>query len=77
MAEDGKFRDEKFNDQNYQLWKMYMEDYLYQKDLYLALGGKENKLTSMQDKEWEILDRKELGTIWLFMAVSIAFNISK
>ena len=60
MAEDGKFRVEKFNGQNYQLWKMQMEDYLYQKDLYLPLGGKASKLTSMTDEEWEILDRKAL-----------------
>ena len=41
MAEEGKFRVEKFNDQNYHLWKMKMEEYLYQKDLYLQLDGKE------------------------------------
>jgi hypothetical protein len=40
IVENGKFRMEKFNDQNYQLWKMKMEDYLYQKDLFLPLGGK-------------------------------------
>jgi hypothetical protein len=39
MSEDGKFRVEKFNGQNYQLWKMQMEDYLYQKDLFLPLSG--------------------------------------
>ena len=68
MAEDGKFRVEKFNGQNYQLWKMQMEDYLYQKDLYLPLGGKERKSMSMTDEEWEILDRKALGTIRLCLA---------
>ena len=31
----------------------------------------------MMDEEWEILDRKELGTIRLCLAVSVAFNISK
>jgi hypothetical protein len=65
MAEDGKFRVEKFNGQNYQLWKMQMEDYLYQKDLFLPLGGIEKKSTTMKDEEWEVLDRKALGTIWL------------
>ena len=54
-----------------------MEDYLYQKDLYLPLGGKASKLMSMTDEEWEILDRKALGTIQLCLAVSVAFNISK
>jgi hypothetical protein len=36
MAEDGKFRVEKFIEKNYQLWKMQMEYYLYQKDLFLS-----------------------------------------
>jgi hypothetical protein len=77
MAEDGKFRVEKFNGQNYQLWKMQMEDYLYQKDLFLPLGGIEKKSMTMKDEEWEVLDRKALGTIRLSLAASVAFNISK
>jgi hypothetical protein len=51
MSEDGKFRVEKFNGQNYQLWKMQMEDYLYQTDLFLPLGGVEKKPMTMKDKE--------------------------
>ena len=65
MAKDGKFRVEKFNGQNYKLWKMQMDDCLYQKDLFLPLGGITKKLTTMKDEEWEVLDRKELGTIRL------------
>jgi hypothetical protein len=77
MAEDGKFRVEKFNDQNYQLWKMQMEDYLYQKDLFLPLGGIGKKMTTMKDKEWEVLDIKTLGTIQMRLEASMTFNISK
>ena len=77
MVEDGKFRVEKFNGQNYQLWNIQMEDYLYQKDIYLPLGGKTNKLTSMKEKKWDILDKKALGTIRLCLAALVAFNISK
>ena len=77
MAEEGKFRVEKFNGQNYQLWKMQMEDYLYLKDLCLPLGRKAKQPAAMKDEEWELLDRKELGTIWMFLASSVAFNISK
>jgi hypothetical protein len=77
MSEDGKFRVEKFNGQNYQLWKMQMEDYLYQKDLFLRLGGVAKKPMTMKDEEWEILERKALGTILLSLAASVAFNISK
>jgi hypothetical protein len=77
MEEDGKFRVEKFNGQNYQLWKTQMEDYLYQKYLFLPLGGIEKKTMAMKDEEWEFLDRKALGTIWLSLAASVDFNISK
>ena len=77
MAEDGKFTVEKFNGQNYQLWKMQMEDYLYQKDLFLPLGGIAKKLTAMKDEEWEVLDRKALGTIRMSLAASVDLNISK
>jgi hypothetical protein len=51
MSEDGKFRVEKFNDQNYQLWKMQMEDYLYQKDLFLSLSRVAKKPAAMKDEE--------------------------
>ena len=41
------------------------------------MGRKANKPTSITDEEWEILDRKALGTIRLCLAASVAFNISK
>ena len=40
-----------------------MEDYLYQKDSWWPLEGKTKKLSAMSNKEWNILDRKALGTI--------------
>jgi hypothetical protein len=54
-----------------------MEDYLYQKDLFLPLGRIEKTLMAMKDEEWEVFYRKELGTIRLSLATSMAFNISK
>jgi hypothetical protein len=51
MEEDGNFRVERFNDQNYQLWKKQMEDYLYQKDLFLPLGRIAMKSMTMKDEE--------------------------
>jgi hypothetical protein len=77
MEEDENFRVKKFNDQNYKLWKMKMEDYLYQKDLFLPLGGITQNLTNIKDEEWEFLDRKALRTIPLSLEMSVAFNISK
>jgi hypothetical protein len=77
MVEDGKLRVDKFNGQNYQLWMMHMKYYLYKKDIYILLGGKEKQLMSMKDEEWEVLDKNALGMIWLCLETSVAFNISK
>ena len=77
MTEDGKFRVEKLNDQNFPLWNMQMEDYLYQKDMYLRLSEKTKNLSTMTDTEWDIIDRKALGTVRLCLVASVAFNISK
>eukprot|EP00253_Pinus_taeda_P016321 PITA_16321 len=77
MAEYGRFRVKKFNGQNYQLWKMQMEDYLYQRDLYQPLSRKTKKSMTVTNTKWDILDRKEPGTIRLCLVVSVAFNISK
>ena len=40
MADEGKLRVDKFNVQNFQSWKMQMENYLYQKDFWKPLEGK-------------------------------------
>ncbi|KAK3005552.1 hypothetical protein RJ639_015977 [Escallonia herrerae] len=60
MAEEGKGKIEKFNGMNFQWWKMQVEDYLYQKDLYLPLVGEKPK--AINASAWAILDRKELAT---------------
>lgn len=53
-----------------------MEDYLYKKDLWRSLEGIVKKGT-MTDEDWNILDRKELETIWLCMEPSMTFNITE
>ena len=58
MEKDGKFKGKKFNGKKYRLWKMQMEDYLYQNDLFLPLGGITKKSTTMKDEEWEVLEKK-------------------
>ena len=76
MAEEGRLKVERFNGQGFQFWKMQMEDYLYQKDLYLPLEDKRSKPTSMSDGEWNLLNRKALGAVRLCLSSSVAFNIS-
>ena len=77
MADEGKQKVDKFNGQKFQLWKMKMEDYLYQEDLWKPLEGRTKKQGTMIDEDWEILDRKELGSIQLCLAPTVAFNITK
>jgi hypothetical protein len=77
MEGDGKFRVEKFSGQNYRLWKMQMEDYLYQKDLFLPLGGIPKKPMTMKDEKWEVIDRKALGTIRLSLPTWLSIFLNK
>jgi hypothetical protein len=65
MVEEGTFKVDKFNGENYNIWKIQMEDYLYHKDLYLPLGGITKNLTTMKDEEWEVIDKNTLGAIRL------------
>lgn len=75
--EDSKFKVEKFNRQNFQLWKMQVEDSLYKKDLWKPLEGKTKRQGAIIDEDWEILDRKALGSIQLCLAPSVTFKISQ
>ena len=54
-----------------------MEDYLYQKDLWKPLEGKTKNQGSMSNEKWDLLDRKALGSIRLFLAPSVTFNITQ
>ena len=56
---------------------MQMEDYLYQKDLWKPLEGKTKNQGTMSNAEWNLLDRKALGSIRLCLTPSMAFNITK
>ena len=77
MEDEGKLRVDSFNGQNFQLWKMQMEDYLYQKDLWKPLEAKDKNQGFMSNDEWDLLDRKALGNIQLCLAPLVAFNITK
>ncbi|MCD7449137.1 hypothetical protein HAX54_049500 [Datura stramonium] len=49
MAEDGKYRIEKFDGADFSWWKMQIEELLVQKELDMVLGDKPEK---MPDAEW-------------------------
>ena len=77
MVDKGKLGVNRFDGKNFQLWKMKMEDYLYQKDLWRSLEGKAKNQRSMSNDEWDRLDRNALGSIQLCLTPSVAFNITK
>ena len=74
-AEDVKVKIEKFDGADFSFWKMQIEDYLYQKKMYLPLSG--NKPEGMKDEDWALLDRQALGVIRLTLSRNVAFNIVK
>ena len=72
MASQGSAQIEKFNGSDFGYWKMQVEDYLYQKNLYQPLTSMKPKAMSAGD--WAVLDRKALGFVRLTLAKNMAFN---
>ncbi|KAG9450355.1 hypothetical protein H6P81_010320 [Aristolochia fimbriata] len=66
---------EKFDGSNYQLWRMQIEDHLYEKQLHLPLIGV--KPAEMKADEWALLDRRALAVVRMSLTQSVAFNVSK
>jgi len=48
MAEEGKFKVEKFNEQNYQLWKIKMEKYLHHDNISLPFGWNRKEVSDYE-----------------------------
>mgnify|MGYP000556573844 CR=1 FL=1 len=60
---------------NYATWKTCMEDIFYVKDLYEPIL-RENIPSGVVAKEWEILNRKAVGTIRQFVGLSVFQHIA-
>ena len=74
-ADEGRVKLEKFDGTDFGFWKMQIEDYLYQRNLYQPLSGK--KPEAMKEEDWNLLDRQALGVIRLTLSHNVAFNIAK
>ena len=71
-----KFEMEKFNGKNnFELWKLKMQDLLVQQGLQKTLDGKRNRPLTMTDDEWEELYSIMLSTIHLCLEDDVFFNI--
>ncbi|XP_020270720.1 uncharacterized protein LOC109845880 [Asparagus officinalis] len=75
-VEDNSLQIEKFGSQNFRYWMMKIEDYLYQKDLFLRLQGVEGKPKKIDDDKWKVLDRKALAIIRLNLHQHMTYNVS-
>jgi len=65
-VQSSKFEVEKFNyKNNFELWKLKMQNLLGQEGLQKALVGKTKKPTSMTYEDWEDLDARALSTLYL------------
>ncbi|KAE8718180.1 hypothetical protein F3Y22_tig00110017pilonHSYRG00121 [Hibiscus syriacus] len=74
-VDEGKVKIEKFDGADFGFWKMQIEDFLYQKNLYQPLSGKQPE--GMKNEDWAFLDRQALGVIRLTLSRNVAFNIAK
>lgn len=71
----GRVDIEKFNDNNYELWKLKIEDLLVDRDLWVALFG--SKPSGMKEEYWDLTDRKAKGLIRLYLTNSVLLNFHK
>ena len=54
-----------------------MEDVLYCKDLHDPIKGDSVKPSDMSDRDWEKLNRKNIGYIWQCIDVSVFHHVSQ
>jgi len=62
MASSGKIEIEKFNGQNFELWKLKMENLLVDKHEWIMVDLS-TKTTGVSNEEWKKLDRMSKSTI--------------
>lgn len=64
---------EKFNDSNFELWKLKVEDLLVDRDLWITVARA--KPSGMKQEDWDLADRKAKGLIRLYLAYSVMLNV--
>eukprot|EP01018_Ginkgo_biloba_P020966 Gb_29886 [translate_table: standard] len=74
MESTSKTEIEKFNGQNFELWKLKMEDLLVDRYQWIAMSG--NQPTGMKDEDWQKMVRKAKSSIRLCLSDSVLLNVS-
>ena len=62
MVSNSRVEIEKFNGNNFELWKLKMEDLLVDKEQLIVLDPC-TKPTAMSKEDWDKLDRKDMSRI--------------
>ena len=75
MASSSRIEIEKFNGQNFELWKLKMEDLLVDKEQWATVDPG-TKPAAMSSEYWEKIDRKAMSTIRLCLSDSVLLNVS-
>lgn len=75
MATSSSFLDfDEFNRTYYEPWKLKKED-LFKERGHWLVTTKENKPKKMDRDEWDKMDEKVWGIIWLYLTNSIQINV--
>jgi len=65
----------KLNSSNYPLWKTFIEDLLYDKDLYDLIGSATAKLKETSNVNWNTMNRMEVAMIGRWLDMSVYTNV--
>ena len=74
MASNSIVEIKKFNGQNFELWKLKMEDLLVDKEQWVAVDPG-TKPTAMLKDDWDKLDKKKRSTIFLCLLDLVLLNV--
>ena len=74
MSKSFRVEIKKFNGQNFELWKLKMEDILVDKEQWVAIDLC-TKPTAMSKEDWETLERKARSMIHLCLSDLVLLNV--
>ena len=75
MESTSRIEIEKFNGQNFELWKLKMEDLLVDREQWIVVDPG-TKPTATSQADWDKLERRARSTIRLCLSDSVFFNVS-
>ena len=75
MASTLRIEIKKFNGQNFELWKLKMEDLLVDREQWIVVDPGMKPIATLED-DWDKLERRARSTIWLCLLDSVLLNVS-